>query len=173
MSDASAGAGTASLRLQRAGLLLLALVLIAPARAEAQDPVHWSAQLSATNVAPGARIALAVTAVIDPGWYIYSITQGEGGPVPSRISLAAEQPFSLSGTVEGTVPVVKYDRNFEMQVEVHEGRVAYTVPVGVASEAGAGANEIQVRARYQACTDRVCLPAQTERLAVPVTIARR
>ena len=88
--------------------------------------MHWSADIAAESVAPGAQVTVAVRAAIDPGWYIYSITQGEGGPVRSTITLAADQPFALSGTVEGTQPEVKYDQNFEMQVEVHEGQVAYT-----------------------------------------------
>ncbi len=111
-----------------------------------------------------------VRATIDPGWYIYSITQGEGGPVPSRISLADEQPFMQAGDVKGTTPTVKFDQNFSMEVEMHEGSVAYVLPVQVAADAGSDVKEIQVRARYQACTNRVCLPAQTERLSVPVTI---
>lgn len=156
-----------------AAVLALALALFAPARAAGQDPVQWSAIPSSTSVAPGAQITVAMRAVIDPGWYIYSITQAEGGPVPSRISMAGDQPFALSGPVEGTEPEVKYDQNFEMQVEVHEGQVAYTVPVEVSPAAGTGTNEIRIRARYQACTDRVCLPAQTERIAIPVTITRR
>lgn len=154
-------------------LLAISLLLITPTSARAQDPVHWSAAIAAESVAPGAQVTVAVRAAIDPGWYIYSITQGEGGPVRSAITLAADQPFALSGTVEGTEPVVRYDQNFEMQVEVHEGQVSYTVPVEVAAEAGAGENEIRIRARYQACTDRICLPPQTERLAIPVTITRR
>ena len=113
---------------------------------------------------------MVVRAVIEPGRYIYSITQGEGGPVPSRISLDADQPFTLAGDVEGPEPKVRFDRNFSMKVEVHEGSVVYRVPVLVAAEAAAGEREMLVRARYQACTNRVCLPAQTETISVPVRI---
>ena len=151
-------------------VLAIALALITATGAEAQDPVHWTAEVAAANVTPGGTLTVAVRAVIDPGWYIYSITQGEGGPVPSRVSLAADQPFSLAASVIGTKPKVKFDENFSMEVEVHEGQVAYTVPVEVASGADAGATEILIRARYQACTNRICLPAQTEKISVPVTI---
>ena len=152
-------------------LLAIGLALIAATGAEAQDPVHWTAEAAAADVAPGGTLTIAVKAVIDPGWYIYSITQGEGGPVPSRVSLAADQPFSLAAPVTGTKPKVKFDQNFSMEVEVHEGQVAYTLPIEVASGADAGATEILIRARYQACTNRICLPAQTEKISVPITIA--
>ncbi|MDE2793625.1 MAG: protein-disulfide reductase DsbD N-terminal domain-containing protein [Gemmatimonadota bacterium] len=138
--------------------------------AQAQDPVHWTAEIDEESLAPGAKITVSVKATIEAGWYIYSITQGEGGPVPSKISLSAEQPFTLAGKVEGTKPKVKFDQNFQMQVEMHEGKVSYTVPVQVSVKAGSDVTEMEVRARYQACTNRVCLPAQTEKIAVPVKI---
>ena len=138
--------------------------------AMSEDPVHWTAEIDEESLAAGAAVTVSVSATIDPGWYIYSITQGEGGPVPSRISLAAEQPFTQAGDVRGTVPTVKFDQNFSMEVEMHEGSVAYELPAQVAADAGPDVKEIQVRARYQACTNRLCLPAQTERLSVPVRI---
>ena len=146
---------------------------LAAGGAQAQDPVHWSAEIDEESLAPGSKITVAVRATIDAGWYIYSITQGEGGPVPSKITLGAEQPFTLAGDVEGTKPVVKFDQNFQMQVEVHEGKVSYTVPVLVSAEAGSDVREIRVRARYQACTNRVCLPAQTEKISLPVRIGSK
>lgn len=152
---------------------LVASVALATGSAQAQDPVHWTAEIDEESLAPGSKVTVAVKATIDAGWYIYSITQGEGGPVPSRISLASEQPFTLAGKVEGTKPVVKFDQNFQMQVEMHEGKVSYTVPVQVSAEAGSDVKEIQIRARYQACTNRVCLPAQTEKLSLPVKIGSK
>ena len=144
----------------------------APGGAMSQDPVHWTAAVDAESLAPGAKVTVEVKATIEPGWYIYSITQGEGGPVPSKISLAAEQPFTQAGEVTGTKPELKFDENFSMQVEMHEGSVAYELPVQVAADAGPDVTEIQIRARYQACTNRVCLPAQTEKIALPVKITR-
>ena len=145
-----------------------------------QDPVSWSARSSLDDegtaltqvprVSSGDTFSVSVEAQIAPGWYIYSISQGEGGPVPSRISLAREQPFQTFGEVRGPVPKVKFDQNFMMEVEMHEGGVAYDLPVLVLPEADPQATEIMVQARYQACTDRVCLPAQTERIPVGVRI---
>ena len=135
-----------------------------------QDPVHWWAEIEEEGLMPGATVTVGVKAAIDPGWYIYSITQGAGGPVPSRISLADEQPFTLAGDVVGPEPTVKFDQNFSTEVEMHENEVAYEVPVLVGADAGTEVAEIAIRARYQACTNRVCLPAQTERIALPVAI---
>ena len=156
--------------LKRMSVAVLAAAMLALGGAPAQDPVHWSAEITEESLAPGDKVTVSVKATIDAGWYIYSITQGEGGPVPSKITLAAEQPFTLAGKVTGTKPEVKFDENFAMKVEMHEGKVSYTVPVQVSAEAAADVEEIQIRARYQACTNRVCLPAQTEKLSLPVKI---
>ena len=149
---------------------LVASAALVAGSAQAQDPVHWSAEIDEESLAPGAKIKVAVRATIDAGWYIYSITQGEGGPVPSKITLGADQPFTLAGKVEGTEPKVKFDENFQMQVEMHEGKVEYEVPVLVSGEIKAGAYPMVVLARYQACTNRVCLPAQTVRINLLVKI---
>jgi len=152
-------------------LATLVLASLTAGKARAQDPVQWTAAVGKGDPAPGGKVAVVVRAAIEPGWYIYSITQGEGGPVPSRISLDADQPFTFAGDIEGPEPKARFDRNFSMQVEVHEGSVAYRVPVLVAPEAAPGEREMLIRARYQACTNRICLPAQTEKISVPVRIA--
>ncbi len=152
-------------------LAALALGALAMAGARIQDdPVRWTAEVALDDLAPGARAVVLVKAVIEKGWYIYSITQEEGGPVPSRISLGPDRPFTLVGDPTGPRPKVRFDRNFSMKVEVHEGSVVYEVPVQVSGEAAAGDSEIPIRARYQACTDRICLPPQTEEVSIPVTI---
>lgn len=159
-----------SRRLVHGLLATLVPVSLTAGNGSAQDPVRWTAALGKGDPSPGAKVAVVVRATIEPGWYIYSTTQGEGGPVPSRISLDADQPFTLAGAVEGSEPKVRFDRNFSMQVEVHEESVVYRVPVLVAAEAAGGKREMLIRARYQACTNRVCLPPQTEKLSVPVRI---
>ncbi len=146
------------------------MVFLTAGSGSAQDPVEWTAALGKGDPAPGAKVEVVVKAAIERGWYIYAITQGEGGPVPTRIFLDADQPFTLAGDVEGSEPRVRFDRNFSMQVEVHEGSVAYRVPVQIAAGTAPGEREMLIRARYQACTNRVCLPAQTETISVPVRI---
>jgi len=154
-----------------AQVVVMAVLLGAqPSALDAQDPVKWRVNLDRGEIAQGDTVVASVSATIDPGWYIYSITQGEGGPVPTSITLPAEQLFERAGSVEGPDPTVKFDENFSMRVEVHELAVSYRIPVVLVANSGAGAVELRINARYQACTDRVCLPAQTERLYVPLTV---
>jgi thiol:disulfide interchange protein DsbD len=155
------------------GAALVATSAVAPlavAPVRAQTPVHWAAT-SAGTVAPGATVSAQIAATIDPGWHVYSLTQGPGGPIATRIALAAGQPFTLKGDPTGPAPHTEFDPNFGIQVEQYEETAAFTVPVAVGTTAPAGKDSIVVRARYQVCNASLCLPPKTESVAVPVTVA--
>lgn len=135
-----------------------------------QTPVHWSAS-DAGTVAPGARVTAHISAAIDAGWHVYSLTQGAGGPIAMRITLAPNQPFALEGTPTGPAPHKEFDPNFGIHVELYEETATFTVPVVATAATPIGKDSILVRPRYQACNASLCLPARTETVAVPVTVA--
>jgi DsbC/DsbD-like thiol-disulfide interchange protein len=58
--------------------------------AAAQSPVTWTAT-APTKVVAGGKTSVKVTAAIEEGWHIYSITQAAGGPQPTRIILPDSQ----------------------------------------------------------------------------------
>jgi hypothetical protein len=103
-------------------LLFLALVLLFAAVAQAQTPVTWSLKTNSTaSLKPGDKFAAQVIAQIQGGWHIYSITQGAGGPIPTRITVPEGQPFKLAGGVSGPHPHVAMDPNFKINTETYEG----------------------------------------------------
>lgn len=158
--------------------LIISLLLVAvSSTAMAQDPLTWTvAPANGVKSIPAGSIALIeLTGKIEPGWHIYSLTQGPGGPVPTRIILPAEQPFALSGTIKSSPPDFKFDENFKIDVEYYEREAAFTVPVKVEEAAKPGTHDLSISVRYQACTTTICLPARTEKLKLPLTIesARR
>ena len=59
----------------------------------AGDPVTMSAQFT---TASGERPAvLMVTADIQPGWHVYSLTQPSGGPLPTEIKLPPSDQYQV------------------------------------------------------------------------------
>lgn len=130
----------------------------ASARAGEQDPVHWSASIATKIVSGSAPIDVVVTAVIDDGWHIYSVTQGPGGPIPTTVGVAP--PFARAGAIRGPEPATALDRNFDIQTETYDGTVALHVPVRLI-DAQAQSSAVRLAITYQACTDRECLPPQT------------
>jgi len=142
-------------------------------RAGAENPVKWIVSDSTAQLQAGAATTLRLTAAIDSGWYIYSLTQGSGGPTPMKISVAPSPPFSIEGTTVGPQPVVIFDKEFGIETERYEGNPSFAVPVAVAATAGAEPKTLDIKVRYQACNASFCLPARTTVLTTRVGVAGR
>ena len=85
----------------------------------AQNPVTWSIKANAlATLKAGDKFTAQVTAQIQSGWHLYSITQSAGGPIPTRITLPDGQPFKLGGGVSGPRPRVEMDPNFQINTEI-------------------------------------------------------
>ena len=144
------------------GLLALAVVAVS-AQEEKLNPVTWS--LKPVKAADGELYA-ELTAKIESGWHLYSLTPMTGGPRPTRISLPREQPFELAGQIEAPDPFVEKDPNFDLEVEYYEEQVTFKLPLkrlpGVAGE------KLLVETRYQTCTSKLCLPPRLIKLEAEV-----
>ena len=113
-------------------------------------------------------ITVKVKADIESGWHLYSISQPPGGPIPTTISVAGEQPFELAGQIAGPKPKSEFDRNFEMEVEYYEGVAEFSLPV---KTKGQGKQTLRVNAHFQACNEKLCLPPRTIKLEQEVDSA--
>ena len=152
-------------------LLAVAWLLIFSGAARAQNPVRWAIKVNApATLKAGDKFTAQVTAQIAPGWHLYSITQGAGGPIPTRITVPDGQPFKLAGNVSGPRPRVQMDPNFEINTETHEGSATFSTPLVVA-DASTGAQQLNINVRFQACDDTKCLPPRTLKLNAPVMLA--
>jgi DsbC/DsbD-like thiol-disulfide interchange protein len=149
----------------------LAVVCALPANAQ-ERPVIWTASASPGAVAPGATTTIQLKARIDQGWHVYSISQGPGGPIPTRIALAPGQPFELIGTVRGPAPETRFDSNFGINVETYDDLASFALTVRVAADARPGTDTLAIKARFQTCNASLCLPPHTETVLLPVTVAR-
>ena len=153
-------------------LFCIALAVVSLAAAP-PTPVTWKlAGAPAKPVKGGARFTLQLTAQIQPGWHIYSLKPIEDGPVPTRIWLAAGQPFQLAGPIKADEPQTLRDSTLHMEVELYEGAAAFSLPVKVAGGTAAGTQNLVVNAQSQACNNSMCLPPATVKVEIPVGIAR-
>jgi thiol:disulfide interchange protein len=165
----------------RAGALRVARVVTLPfafawllffaVATPAQNPVTWSIKANApATLKAGDKFTAQVTAQIQGGWHLYSLTQGAGGPIPTRITAPEGQPFKLGGSVSGPRPRVEMDPNFQINTETHEGNATFRVPLIVATDAPVGAQSLNINVRFQACDDTKCLPPRTVKLSAPITL---
>ena len=106
---------------------------------------------------------LAVTATLEPGWHLYSLTQKRGGPRPTTITIAPDSPRQLGGGFEPDTPpdsraVADIPSWKGLVVEEHAGRVTWRAPL---APAAGGAAEVRGSVTLQLCRDNACLPPDT------------
>ncbi|HYO81966.1 MAG TPA: cytochrome c biogenesis protein CcdA, partial [Bryobacteraceae bacterium] len=145
-------------------LLSLAALPLFP---QSRNPVKWTVTPESASVSPGGLVPLKFRATIDSGWHIYSLTNPEGGPTPTTIKVIPPHPAVARLRLYSQKPHTKYDANFQMNVEALEGDVTLLGALEIAGEAQPGEVEAPLLIRYQACTDKECLP---KKLTVPVKL---
>jgi Disulphide bond corrector protein DsbC. len=138
-------------------------------------PVRWSVVggSSPHDVVSGRTVPITVQVDIAKGWHIYSLTQKPGGPIPLRLELVGAADVVVRGVINAPKPERTFDKNFGIETELYSGNVRFTIPVGVPGHSLAGIRRFQIAARYQVCSDKVCLPSRTDKLDAAIRIAGR
>jgi len=155
-------------------------MLLGPAALLAQklNPVQWSITVDPSTIAPGGTAGARIVAKLEPGWHIYSLTTPDGGPTPTTLKLEPN-PAVPSAKFHQPKPASKFDPNFKIDTEIYEKEVTFFAELKAADDAKAGPVDVAVTARYQACTEKECLPrkaALTAQLTIdpkakPVAVA--
>lgn len=149
--------------------LVVAALLCLASVGSAQTPVSLSMRVNPSKAKPGDRLTAQVLASIGGGWHMYSITQGGGGPIPTRITVA-EGVFKAAGSPSGTAPRREMDPNFGIMTEFYAGSATFRVPLNVDRAALPGPQTLTINVRYQVCNETVCLPPKTLKVSAPVEI---
>ena len=145
------------------------------AAARSVRPARWTVVggSSPREVVSGRTVALTLQADIAKGWHIYSLTQKPGGPIPLRIELVGAADVVIRGVIKAPQPERTFDKNFGIETEVYSGSPRFTIPVGVPGRSLTGVRKFHVAARYQVCSETLCLPARTDKLDVTLRITAR
>ena len=151
-------------------IALLVGVFGAPLLAHAQNPVTWKAELQPKDLRAGEGGRVVVSATIEDGWYIYAPTTKPGGPNPTKITLADGSKIEVKGKIAQPQPFVHMDEGFGMETESFKKGVSFGLPVILKADAR-GAQKVTIKARFQACNSRVCLPPKTVELPITFTVA--
>lgn len=154
-------------------LALLLMPLLAGTSSAPLKPVIWKVvDGDYRTVASGKTVRVILEADIAKGWHIYSLTQKPGGPIPLTIQLLDAADVRVRGLIRGPKPVRKFDRNFGIETELYRGKAKFTIPLGVPARSVSGKRELQLAARYQVCSETLCLPPRTEKFPVTLRIRR-
>lgn len=151
------------MRIPRLGLclfLLMALVGVFSPKANAQNPVKWSALAKTSDARAGEIATVELRATIEDGWHIYAPTTPAGGPIPTKIELSPGSKATVAGKIAQPKPIRQMDAGFGIETETFEKSVAFGVPFKIASDAKMPLKGV-LRVRFQACNAKLCLPPKT------------
>ncbi len=140
------------------------------AAAAAPDPIQWKLTLDAPSAPPGAKLIGRLTAVLEPGWHLYSPTTPPGGPNPTTLALAPDPSIATARFFQPK-PDRKFDPNFQLDTETFENQVTFVVEADLAGTAAPGALKLMAQVRYQSCTDKICLPPKKKTAEAVITVA--
>ncbi|MFN7926908.1 MAG: protein-disulfide reductase DsbD N-terminal domain-containing protein [Blastocatellia bacterium] len=138
-------------------------------QASTTNPVRWSLKLVPVRKSYNKPFQARLSARIAGGWYLYALEEIPNGPRPTRISLAAKQPFVLAGEIQSPLPQSKFDENFGVETQFYEKAATFFIPIKIQAGALGKVKRLQVQVRYQSCNDHLCLPPKT----VTVTTSQR
>jgi thiol:disulfide interchange protein len=115
---------------------------------------HVSLSASFTVEQGSHRGTLTVSARIDSGWHIYSITQQKGATLPSKITVADSPDYKLLGAFQADrEPNAKTYSFYRVPVEEHEGQVTWSAPFEFSEGVKPEPLSIQIHYSGQVCKD--------------------
>jgi hypothetical protein len=105
----------------------------------------------------GSEWKLLFTAVIDPGWHLYSQSTPAGGPMPVGFVFSKESGYRLVGSVKEMGMMRRsYDQVFMIDVLWYENNVVFTQVVKVTGKNDK--RKVTGEISYSVCSGEMCMP---------------
>jgi len=143
-------------------------VVLVSAFGAPQDPVQWKFTFDSNTAPPGSKILGRLTAKIEPGWHLYSLTTPR--PPIATTAVLAENPAVASFKVFQPKAVVKLDPSFNVNTETFGEEVTFLYEIELKKDAPSGPVELAAQVGYQCCNDTLCLPPKRKTAAAPINI---
>ena len=121
---------------------------------KAKSMVAVQAQFTAPTADKPAH--LFITATIQPGWHIYSITQPPGGPLATKIEVTPPKGVRIAGPFQPSVPPdtrKEPDAFGDLPIESHDGTIIWYAPLELAAGIDPTKMAIPGMVTVQACSE--------------------
>jgi thiol:disulfide interchange protein DsbD len=148
--------------------LALFTALSATGLAQRLDPAKWSISIEPKVAAPGSKIVARLTATIDPGWHLYSLSTPP--PSPATKLALAENPISGPSTAYYQEFKRVFDKSLNVETQQYEKTALFLLEASVKADAPPGPAELTAELRYSVCDATQCLPPKKMKLTGAVTI---
>ena len=146
-----------------AAAILLAAPIVFEGQVTGTGHVKWSLEFVPAAAKPGADVTLKLSAHIDPGWHLYSLSTPPP-PISTTIKID-DQPAVEGMRIYQPKPIRKHDPNFDADTETFEGEPVFYLKLKVKKQAPLGPATVTVKVRYQVCSDTSCIPPKS--FAIP------
>jgi thiol:disulfide interchange protein DsbD len=141
------------------------IIFALPAILLAQNPTKWSLEsgTKGKTLKKDETFKAKLKAEIEEGWHLYAVEQPEGGPFPTKITVADEAAFKIDGNIESPKQITKFDPNFQIETKFFDEQAEFNLPIKAITETNGDALAINVR--FQVCNDTLCLPPKTVKVS--------
>ncbi|MHC1480476.1 protein-disulfide reductase DsbD domain-containing protein [Frateuria aurantia] len=141
-------------------LALMACPALLQAGTSLPDPVQWSTPQPQWQGRAGQPLTVVLHAEIQPGWHLYALNEPDGGPHATEIGVAqGDAPDVVS--VSEDPPVERFDPVMSRRLRFHLGQADFTLQLSLPAGTAPGPQHVHLLTRFQACSDRLCLPPRT------------
>jgi thiol:disulfide interchange protein DsbD len=118
-------------------------------------PVKWEARSESLG---NGEYLVILKAKMEEGWHVYSqVLTSEDGPLPTVFSFSPADGVEFIGGVEEPEPIRKYDPNFMMDLDFHEGITEFKQKLRFT---GDKSPVIACSVDFMTCNDERCLPPE-------------
>jgi len=142
--------------------LIFSLFIVCTYLSQAQilEPIKWNIQLQDSK---SADQEVVFTASIDPGWHLYDMNLGEGGPVSTSFHFEKMVGCALTGKTTSTSQVIKkMDDIFGMELRWYVKKAVFIQKIKITDPKKFILNG---HVEFMGCNDESCLPPTPENFA--------
>ena len=120
----------------------------------------------------GSKTEITLHVRLKDGYHVNSNHPSDEYLIPLRLAWTPDAKiWSISGVFYPKPSMEKYSFS-ETPLSVFTGNFDIRSELTIQSDAPLGQNAVSAKLRYQACTDRMCLPPKTVDVTVPADIVK-
>jgi len=139
-----------------------------------ESVVTFQVRLEPEKPRPGEHARIIVDLQIHPesGWHVFSVIPGEGdfAPIPTSLTFEAD-PLILIGPVYESNPIIAADPVLDMVLSYHLMKATLFQNILIPDDISGGTVLNKGgKLRYQACSERICLPPKTELFSLQIPL---
>lgn len=123
-----------------------------------QEEISWSGDFDKESN------SAKITAQLEEGWHVYSMTVDEmAGPVSTKFELRENSKFEILGEIKEPRPISSYDENFEAELQYFEKTVTFEQELKINQSTA-----IIYTVTYMICNAEMCYPPVDEEITIKV-----